>query len=399
MMVHGGESSNMKWLDRDITDIYSRFEGLGNNCEFGIVQRKSGLDPLGLFRNAGFLGIDQITAAISTGFAGLFEEGMFSYHQRDGWPQYGLACRVYGFVFHTGIPANVPFPSAEWDRRSTKDIAAFRFLKRKLLEDLAAGEKTFVYRSKQGITGSKARALQAAIASHGPGWLVCVSEDETQPSGVTELVEPGLIRASVRRLSNENPPVIEFEAWEAIARQSLALRFGDVLLPAGWRSPGADTRLSLDPAPPVDGAPVLEHRFTDDTSYGRPPFLYLVEDVAPGYAYMAAAWVYIPGNAKVSDLGIAFLGQQSLRFSKARIDFRDQWQHVFVLCRLDGERGVGVPSLSVKAESGSCVYTCGWEFGRFISLTTQSVGQGTRGSESPGQPSKGITNGFEKLRL
>lgn len=35
-------------------EILGQFESLGDNCEFGLVQRIGGIEPLGLLRFAGF---------------------------------------------------------------------------------------------------------------------------------------------------------------------------------------------------------------------------------------------------------------------------------------------------------------------------------------------------------
>jgi len=37
-------------IPKDDIDLVQRFESLGDNCEFGMVQRYAGAEPLSLFR-------------------------------------------------------------------------------------------------------------------------------------------------------------------------------------------------------------------------------------------------------------------------------------------------------------------------------------------------------------
>ena len=47
-----GEQNDGGWNDADAAVVLKQFEGLGGNCEFGLLQRKVGLEPLGLLRFA-----------------------------------------------------------------------------------------------------------------------------------------------------------------------------------------------------------------------------------------------------------------------------------------------------------------------------------------------------------
>jgi hypothetical protein len=364
-------NSQREWLHCPPDHFFLRFESLGNNCEFGIVQRKAGVDPPGLFRNVGFLDVRQVVRALSSGLAGMFEDGNFAYEVRSGWRDYTLQCFVSGFTFHSGISIELKQTGSEWTAAIDKNVASFRFLRRKLLADLQTGEKLFVYRDKRRLTDPEVRALHAAIAAHGPGWLLCVCEDHDVLPGKVELLEPGMVRGWTSRLSNENPPQIDLEAWSEMARQSLALRFGDNGMLRGWRSPGADTRLRGMPGP-VPSSPVLEHRFEGPASLERPGFFYLIRGGKSGQTYLASAWGNIPSSAKLTDLGIVFFGQKSLRFVKADLAIRDRWQPLSVQCRLEGPSDILVPSLSVSAPGELTLYTAGWDFGTYDSLAARS---------------------------
>jgi hypothetical protein len=207
-----------------VGELYMPFEGLGNNCEFGIVQRLAGYDPPGLFRNVGYLRADAMISLIENNLAGMFDEGAYKFVKPDGWPDYRLDCLRYGFFFHTAIPATLEQDSAAWQRKAKDAVASFRFLKRLFQDDLKTGEKTFVFRFIEPLEPRMQRQFLQAIRKHGPGWLLYIRQDPAYPEGFVELAEDGLLIGAIDKLSNENPPQINAKAWEHIARKAIDLR-------------------------------------------------------------------------------------------------------------------------------------------------------------------------------
>ena len=204
-------------------NLLLNFESLGNNCEFGIVQRHYGLDPPGLFRNVGFLSADQMINTIEGGLDGMFDDGRFAFTLPPDWPDWRLECGVYGFAFHTSVPASIERGSAEWIDRERKTVAAFRLMKRKFIEDLFGGEKIFVFRFIEDVPLESIVRMQHAIRKYGSGWLLYVKPNPAESLGWVERVDDGLIIGSLPRLSNEDPPQIDFANWEVIAQASLAI--------------------------------------------------------------------------------------------------------------------------------------------------------------------------------
>src|ERR1700756_675344 len=92
--------------------VFARFEGLGNNSEFGIVLAKAASTvPVGLFRTVGFNHTEQMINAVEAGFDGMFASGNYRFVRPDGWTDHALDCLRYGFRFRTGIPATEPDPA------------------------------------------------------------------------------------------------------------------------------------------------------------------------------------------------------------------------------------------------------------------------------------------------
>jgi tetratricopeptide (TPR) repeat protein len=208
-----------------MSELYVPFEGLGNNCEFGIVQRKNGYDAPGLFRNVGFLSAKTIISVIESGLAGMFDDRNYDFLVPDGWPDWRLHCKISGMGFHTAIPSSLAAGSAEWTTQTEQSILMFRFLKRNFLEDLRVGEKIFVFRHNLDSSNETIERLHDAIRKYGDNWLLYIVQDPERPSGWIEMRKHGLLVAGISRLSNENPPVIDFEAWKKIARKSLTLKW------------------------------------------------------------------------------------------------------------------------------------------------------------------------------
>ncbi len=344
-----------------LDEIYTKFESLGNNCELGIVQRRSGYDAPGLFRNVGYLNVLQIVKALTVNLDTMFDLGAFSFLHREGWPDWVLHCDRFGFAFHSGIPAHIDRGGLEWERYSGKCIASFLFMKRKFQEDLSNGTKCFVFRSREALEGAEIDRLHLAIGACGPGWLLYVREDDLIPAGSVRLIRDRLLVASVARLSNENPPQIEFLSWEKIARKALAIRYGGRGFPGMWQSPNAETNLVLDVPPPSEGLDVLEHSILPHAD-GEPVFNYHRSDAHPDGTYTATCWVLVPDEFDAKSIGLAMLGYRSLRFKEIDLQRRGIWQRIWATTRIPSDRRGLAPSLIANGtSSGKKIYTAGWE--------------------------------------
>ncbi|EGY01072.1 tetratricopeptide TPR_2 [Nitrospirillum viridazoti Y2] len=226
---------------------FSLFESIGNNCEFGIFQRNLGFDPPGLFRNVGYLSPQQIIRCIANGLDKMFDAGTYKYVLPEGWSDWRLDCHIYGLGFHSRIPKEVEEGSDEWKKLTKTNIAQFKFLKNKFLDDLEDGEKIFVYRFKGFWDDSVAIDLLNAIRQHGTGKLLYVYENPLEKAPTFQIKSDGLLQASIHRLSNENPPQIDFDAWLKICRTALTVIKGIPSSEISSSSPEEDASLSVAP--------------------------------------------------------------------------------------------------------------------------------------------------------
>ena len=339
-------------------DIYSCFESLGNNCEFGIVQRRTGFDPPGLFRNVGFDDVEQIIRAIESDFEGMFIEGAYDFTLCPGWPDWRLNCRKFGFGFHTNLPISVVENTAEWKKATAKTTKTFRFLKSKIQQDLAQAEKVFVFRSLQELPNATAARLLAAIQVHGDGALLAVRVDQSAPSGSLEFLDRCLMIGTVHRLSNENPPIIDFDAWEKMARLIMQS-------PAKiWtRRPTMNPTPLKAPVLPDYGKENLSGVVTHYVEEGAPRKQVLALDLnglQPSSTITISGLVCFLGEPACANIDLVLIGYRSEKFVKPNLKLMDCWQPISVTARIPANSTHAVISMAVDVEFETMFCSANW---------------------------------------
>jgi hypothetical protein len=99
------------------------------------------------------------------------------------------------------------------------------YLSNKLLEDLEAGEKIFLYKNDKNLSPSQVQALYKAVRHRGPSTLLCVLlKDRNHPAGLVEKKGDALLIGYIDRFS---PPGdagdSAHEEWVAICRAAYRL--------------------------------------------------------------------------------------------------------------------------------------------------------------------------------
>jgi tetratricopeptide (TPR) repeat protein len=167
-------------------DLMMSFESLGGRaegCEFGGVQRQYGAEPLGLLRWSD-MGPDDLIAALEQSFEGVGDPAntvlTAPWSAGADWvtedTRFGM--KMHTFLFDKDTAENR-------DRIFRTLCRRLRFLKRKLLEDLAVGDKIFVYKISYDILDRNALdRLHRALRKNGPSTLLYVRRsDEDHPAG------------------------------------------------------------------------------------------------------------------------------------------------------------------------------------------------------------------------
>jgi hypothetical protein len=178
--------------------LLMNFQGLGDNCEFGLVQRQAGAEPLDLLRFASpHVPVENrpeaITAALKKKFVGLGEPGTIRLMLEGQSPPREIVVResAYQLLHHTFVR------EGEVDLESFRDQEAKRliFLRDKLLADLASAEKIWVWKSNFEASESQIAGLLGALTDYGSNVLLWVAiADATHPPGSVERKSASLLR-------------------------------------------------------------------------------------------------------------------------------------------------------------------------------------------------------------
>ena len=209
-------------------EVVARFESLGGGtavegawglgCEFGFIQRRCGIEPLGLLRWAS-IAPTSLIAALESRFAGIDEPDHLVVEPTGEGVDWGFTQKLYGIVNgHSGHSlASVSRPEAL--RRICQQL---RFLSRKLIGDLENDEKIFVYRMiEHEIDDSLLDRLARAVASYGRNRFLFVRKAPDRKRRFSiEVIRPGFMVGYIDRfasdLHGDNP-----QGWEVVCRAAL----------------------------------------------------------------------------------------------------------------------------------------------------------------------------------
>lgn len=211
-------------LDR----LLLEFESLGEDCEFGLVQRDIGLEPLGLLRFGGFAvawetRLAHLTAAIDAGFAGLGDPASITIAaegQPGEVPELLARESRWNLLFHTFRRQGEVEPDDLVRQQST----VMRFLRRKFLTDVQAAEKIWVWKPRLAASTDAVLALLQALKRHGPNRLLWAAQaDADHPVGTVECVAPDLVRGFVAPPVNGDLGSFAADGWLTVCRDAYAI--------------------------------------------------------------------------------------------------------------------------------------------------------------------------------
>jgi hypothetical protein len=213
------------------------FESLGDNCEFGLVQRRCGAEPLGLLRFTN-MPVGQLVRGVHNDFDGLGELQNLEVSLAGGpKPEYAVRDRTFALTFHTFIYAG----EADEEALPRQQSNRLKFLRRKMLEDFANGEKIFVCKRNKPLSEAEIMPLHAALNQHSRNTLLwVVPADIAHEAGAVEQIMPGLLKGYVDHFAPyENAHDLSFEVWLSVCANAwqLAQSAGN----ARERAAGADT--------------------------------------------------------------------------------------------------------------------------------------------------------------
>ncbi len=235
-------------------ELMLAFESLGENCEFGLVQRHFQVEPLGLLRWAA-TSVYSLTLALDETFEGV---GVAEHTKLHGDShEYAVTHDKYGMGSHTFIHVDKNNEQSIFRKMVTR----LGFLRKKLIEDLEAGEKIFVYSCETGTTERELMAFHKALKRYGSRYLLFVvkSDEENKPGTVRDAGD-GLMIGYNDRLGPDRLPSghvwnVSFDHWLQICRTAYDMRRRDQAISAAV---GMEPEATEDGPPPHASLPVIE---------------------------------------------------------------------------------------------------------------------------------------------
>jgi hypothetical protein len=205
-----------------IPQIALKFESLGENCEFGLFQRRCDAEPLGLLRFSSTF-MRNLIRGIDSGFEGLGEIEDID-PRLEGPPpkkEYMIHERRFGLVYHTFVYEG---QRSVWLMRE-QESARLKFLRRKFMEDLESTDKIFIYKLGAGVSEEEILPLHMALNRYGEAMLLwVVPAERDRPAGTVEVVMPGLLKGYIDRFAPEdNAHDLSFDGWLRVCANACVL--------------------------------------------------------------------------------------------------------------------------------------------------------------------------------
>jgi hypothetical protein len=204
-----------------IPQIALQFESLGENCEFGLFQRRCDAEPLGLLRFSSTF-MRNLIRGIDNGFDGLGEIEDID-PRLEGAPrkEYMIHEKKFGLVYHTFVYEG---QRSVWLMRE-QESARLKFLRRKFMEDLESADKIFVYKFGSGVTEEEILPLHMALNRYGEATLLwVVPAERDRPAGTVEVVMPGLLKGYIDRFApDDNAHDFSFDGWLRVCANACVL--------------------------------------------------------------------------------------------------------------------------------------------------------------------------------
>jgi hypothetical protein len=194
--------------------LAERFTSVGQNCEFGMWQRRCEAEPLGLLRFASAR-LNNVLNGVRTNFLGIDDPGQLSMKCTGPGGEYMGHHDLYELDYHT-FRYEGQFDVEPFARR---EPARLRFLARDLMDQIARAEKIFVIqRGNPQLTLEEVIPLLRAMRDRNPRvimlYVTALGPQFPSLQGRVERCAPGLFHGYLQRLAPaEHAYDCDFEGW------------------------------------------------------------------------------------------------------------------------------------------------------------------------------------------
>ena len=197
----------------------AHFDSLGDNCEFGIAQRLSGHEPLGLLRFTA-TPLPALFDLLLHEFEGLGDPASVTLELRGEQREYILNEIRYNLTYHTFVNAD---QMAE-DRVRHRETQKLTLLRRRMLDDLRCGRRIYIVKRNDGLRDDDVWALFLLLRRFGPNRLLYVAQASHHAPGHVMLRAPGLAYGTIDRFAPySDAAAVSLACWHALCSNALQL--------------------------------------------------------------------------------------------------------------------------------------------------------------------------------
>ncbi len=196
--------------------LLSGFQSLGDDCEFGLTQRRYGAEHLALLRWV-TLQPETLVSLLDRRLEGLGHPDRTDIYAAP-WGELMAHDLTYGIRMHSFVQKD----GVDLARFKANHCRRMDFLKAKLIEDLTLGEKLFVFNGGAAMTESLAARLQASLQPYGKAILLAVGVNSAaDPAGTVRVGAGGVLQGYLSRRGKTPAPGghrwdIDFDGWVRI---------------------------------------------------------------------------------------------------------------------------------------------------------------------------------------
>jgi tetratricopeptide (TPR) repeat protein len=206
-------------VERGFETLMQSFENLCDTCEFGLVQRHYGIEPVSLFRFAGVTP-EKLVELLQLEFEPIGDPS----HTRveDKLDEYMIYDDRGYFFLHSMVKKS----EVRALRYLEQQTARIGFLKRKIIADLQAARKTFICRrTGDAIADQTLRDLSAGLRRYGDNLLLGVRVADAQnPVGSVKFLSDDIMVGYVGFTFYNDGSEIDYEGWLSMLREADRLR-------------------------------------------------------------------------------------------------------------------------------------------------------------------------------
>ena len=206
-------------VEHGFETLVQSFENLCDTCEFGLVQRHYGVEPVSLFRFAGVTP-EKLVELLALEFAPIGDPQ----HTRveDQHDEYLIYDDRGYFILHSMVKKS----EVHAQRYLQQQTARLGFLKRKQIADLQAARKTFICRrTGDAISDEMLLVLSAGMRRYGDNLLLGIRvADADNPIGTVRWLNEDIMIGHIGFTFFNDASAVDHEGWLKVLQRAAILR-------------------------------------------------------------------------------------------------------------------------------------------------------------------------------